>query len=209
MVKEYFSSERVVEDRLYGLETKIQTEVTKGGGTITGRVLLPSLRGQRGPPTPFTGRGQGHQRGSSTASSGWMQGDSTPAAEHLCGHRAGYTNTSGACNTFMGYQAGYSNITGTQQHLHRVCGRLRSTPPGYENTFIGHKAGYSNTTGYYNTFSGYKAGVLQHQRLLQHLHAGMRPATPTPPGHSNTFTRGIECWLLQHHRATPTPSLGE
>jgi len=72
------------------------------------------------------------------------------------GSSSGYSNTTGANNTFSGYQSGYTNSTGQDNTFSGFQSGLLNTAS--YNTFVGSSSGYSNTTGANNTFSGYQSG---------------------------------------------------
>jgi hypothetical protein len=72
------------------------------------------------------------------------------------GHKALFSNTSGAYNTASGYQALYSNNTGRSNTAYGYQA-LYSNTSGFYNTASGLFALYSNTTSNANTASGYRA----------------------------------------------------
>jgi hypothetical protein len=75
------------------------------------------------------------------------------------GHRAGYTNTTGANNTFLGYLSGFDNTSGSRNvFLGGESGTDNTT--GVSNIFLGWKSGFRNTTGNDNVYIGNNAGSL-------------------------------------------------
>jgi hypothetical protein len=91
------------------------------------------------------------------------------------GHRAGYSNTTAANNTFIGTGSGYSNTTGNVNtaigfySLYTCATGTYNTALGYQaltlstngdhNTAVGVNAGYSTTTGDNNIYMGEAAGA--------------------------------------------------
>ena len=163
VVREYFSGEQVVKEKLVGLEGKIREEVKREleGGRLIGVGSTPKVLAVEGPTNTFYGTGAGASitAGSENSFFGANAGNKTTDgySNTFLGYSAGFSNTTGYYNTFLGRGAGYYNSTGNwNTFLGRGAGYSNTT--GYDNTFLGRGAGYSNTTGYDNTFLGNYAG---------------------------------------------------
>ncbi len=72
------------------------------------------------------------------------------------GDSAGYSNTTGFCNSVTGYQALYSNTIGHNNTANGF-GALYSNTSGFYNTAIGFYSLYSDSSGYSNSAVGYQA----------------------------------------------------
>ena len=72
------------------------------------------------------------------------------------GADAGFSNSTGARNTYLGSSAGVFSNGSDNTFSGFVAGYNTST--GIEDTYLGSGAGFNNTTANNNTFSGYEAG---------------------------------------------------
>jgi hypothetical protein len=83
------------------------------------------------------------------------------------GYQVGYSNTTGAYNTWVGgLEQNNGNATGrnnTTGNFNTALGNGASalTTTGSNNTVVGYQAGYTPTTANENTFVGFKAGFVK------------------------------------------------
>lgn len=88
---------------------------------------------------------------------GSKAGEKTQVTLTAFGFHAGYSNTTGICNTFLGMESGCCNTTGCLNTFIGMQSGLCNTTGGL-NTFLGTCSGLCNTTGSCNTFLGTCAG---------------------------------------------------
>ena len=73
------------------------------------------------------------------------------------GYQAGYSNNTGAFNSFIGVSAGRSNTTGASNTFVGNRAGINNTQ-GNSNVFVGEDAGKNNTSGFLNVFLGAYVG---------------------------------------------------
>ncbi len=124
----------------------------------------------------------GTSKGGLTAiGSGSGFSNTTGANNTFSGYQSGYSNTTGAENTFSGYQSGYTNTASYNTFYGSLSGA--SNTSGANNAFLGFSSGNTNTTGHDNVFTGYQAGYLNTTGYVNTF-------VGSKSGYSNVSSRG-------------------